>query len=333
LDFRLSEDQEALRDGIRSFCDGRVTVDLLRELEEKSAFDRALWREIAEMGVFQLRLPEESGGVGLGYADAVIVFSELGRRVVPGPLLWSHLAASLIEGAATGEVVVGGLDLVAGETGPILIEHRDSLDALLVLRRDGVFRIDPSTVDAEPITVPLDPLTPLHHARSLPDGERLGGPEDAQRLRLEGAAFAAGMMLGIAETTQEMAVDYAKKREQFDRPIGSFQAIKHMLADMFVRQEIARAAVYAAGATLDAPDVGDLERAVSGAKINAGDAAMRNARACIQVYGGMGYTWEVPIHYYLKRTWVLETVFGGVEEHAERVARRLEGDLRALGRF
>ena len=100
----------------------------------------------------------------------------------------------------------------------------------------------------------------------------------------------------------------------------AFQAIKHILADMFVRQEVARAAVYAAGATIDQPDVGDVVRAVSVGKIIAGDAAMKNARACIQVHGGMGYTWEVPAHHYLKRTWVLESVFGTVGEHERRVA-------------
>src|SRR5262249_34821349 len=189
----------------------------------------------------------------------------------------------------------------------------------------------------EAVGMPLDPLTPLRHVRSLPPGPRLGGPELAARLRLEGAALAAAQLLGIAEATQELAVAYAKQREQFGRTIGGFQSIKHMLADMFVRQEMARAAVYAARATLDDPGreapgppnphagreapgppnhhagreapgppnlqtaVGDVARAVASAKVVAGEAAMRNARACIQVHGGMGYTWEMPPHYYLKR--------------------------------
>jgi alkylation response protein AidB-like acyl-CoA dehydrogenase len=126
--------------------------------------------------------------------------------------------------------------------------------------------------------------------------------------------------LGIAEATLELALDYAKKREQFGRTIGSFQAIKHMLADMFVRQEVARAGVYAAGATLDHPEVGDVERAVAGAKITSSESAMKNARACVQIHGGMGYTWEVPAHYYLKRCWVLESVFGTGDEHAAELA-------------
>jgi alkylation response protein AidB-like acyl-CoA dehydrogenase len=243
--------------------------------------------------------------------------------LIPGPTVWSHLAAGLIDGAATGETVVGGLDLF-GEDDLALIEHYESLDALMVLRPGGVYRIEPREIEATPVFVALDPLTPLHHAAELPEGEQIGDAATAARLRLEGAALTAGLLLGIAESTLEMAVDYAKKREQFDRPIAGFQAIKHLLSDCFVRQEVARAAVYAAGATLDDPVVGDLERAVSGAKVMAGVAALRNSRTCIQVHGGMGYTWEVPAHYYLKRTWVLETIFGDSQEHEDRIAARLE---------
>jgi alkylation response protein AidB-like acyl-CoA dehydrogenase len=323
VNFQLSEDQQALQQGIRSFCQGRVTIDHLRALEGPG-FDAGLWRELAEMGVFGLRLPEAEGGVGLRNADAVLVFEELGRALVPGPLLWSHLAAGLVEGAASGECVVGGLDLACATPTPYVVEHLESLHALLLLREDGVYRLDPRSLEARPVGVPLDPLTPVHHLPALPAGERIAGAETARELRLTGTALASGLLLGIAEATQEMAVDYAKKREQFGRVIGSFQAIKHILADMFVRQEVARAAAYAAGATLDHPEVGDVDRAVSGARINAGEAAMKNSRACIQVHGGMGYTWEVPAHYYLKRTWVLESTFGTLEEHCEVVASRIE---------
>ncbi len=320
MDFRLSEDQEALRAGMRDFCARRVGIDALRELEGERSVDAVLWRELAEMGVFALREPESRGGLGLGMADAVIVFAELGRRLVPGPLVWTHLAAGLFEGAGAGASVVGGLDATDGGSGPWLVEHLDHLDAVLVLRSDGVERLDPKRLPAISAGLPLDPHTPLHHLENLPRGERVGDAPLAQQLRLEGAALVAAQMLGIAEATLELATEYAKRREQFGRPIGSFQAIKHMLADMFVRQEVARAAVYAAGATLDDPLAGDVLRAVASAKIVAGEAARENARACIQVHGGMGYTWEVPAHYYLKRAWVGENLFGGVDEHADRLA-------------
>lgn len=323
MDFRLTEDQVALQSGIRSWCEGQLPLERLAELAKGEPFDRKLWSGLAEMGVFGLRAPESEGGVGLGLADAVLVFAELGRRLVPGPIAWTHLAAGLVPGAATGEAVVGGLDLAGALGEPYLVEHLASLGALLVLRDDGVFRVDPKSLDAEPVATPLDPVTPVSHVRSLPPGERIGGADVAARLRLEGAALTAAQCLGVAEMAQELASAYAKEREQFGRAIAGFQSIKHMLADMFVRQEMARAAVWAAGATYDQDGVGDRTRAIASARVVAQDAAMKNARACIQIYGGMGYTWEMPPHYYLKRAWVLSTQFGTSEEYEARLAEML----------
>jgi len=131
------------------------------------------------------------------------------------------------------------------------------------------------------------------------------------------------VLLGIAEATQDLATAYAKQRMQFGKPIGAFQAVKHLLADMLVRTEIARASVYAAAVTADDPDVGDVDAAVGGAKLLAGEAALANAKACVQVFGGMGFTWEVDVHLYLKRAWVLDTAFGSADDHAERLAQLL----------
>ncbi len=320
MDFQLSADQKALQAAIKSFCDTHLPRERLRGLEDAGGFEPALWRALADMGVFGARLPTASGGLGLGVADAVAIFEVLGQRLVPGPVIWTHLAAALVDGAASGATVVGGLDLMGAAPEPYLIEHLEALDLLILLRPDGVYRLQPRELATEPVTVSLDPFTPLHHARELPAGARLAGPAVANQLRLEGAALSAALLLGVAEAAQELALEYAKQREQFGRTIGSFQAIKHMLADMFVRVAVARAAVYAAGATLDDPAVGEVARAVSAAKVTAGDGAMKNARACIQIHGGMGFTWDVPAHYYLKRTWVLESLFGTSEEHAERIA-------------
>jgi len=252
------------------------------------------------------------------------VFAELGRRVVPGPLLWSHLCAGLVPGAATGETIASGLDRMRASNAPLLVEYADGLDALVVLAKDGVHRIDARQLRAARIETPLDPLTPLSHVRELPPGERIAGPEQAAQLRLEGTLLASALCLGIAEMTAELAVDYAKKREQFDRPIASFQAIKHFAADMHVRQEMARAVVYAAGATFDDPSVGDVVRAIASARVVAFEAAMKNARMCVQIYGGMGYTWEMPPHYYLKRAFVLENSLGSGEEACEMIAERID---------
>ncbi|MEM9175173.1 MAG: acyl-CoA dehydrogenase family protein [Myxococcota bacterium] len=324
MDFQPTEDQKALREGIRSFVEGQLPFDRIPELEKAGGFDRDLWNQVAEMGVFGLRLPEDEGGVGLGFSDAVLVFAELGRRLVPGPLVWTHLAAGHIEGAASGETVVGGVDRMGPTDDPVLVEYFEALDVLLVLRPDGLHRVDPADCTASPVEVPLDPLTPVHLVTNLPEGGRIGDADDAARLRLEGAAIVSGLQLGLAEGALQLANDYAKDRQQFGRPIGSFQAVKHMLAEMFVKQEAARAGAYNAGATLDAPEVADVQRAVSSAKLTAGESAIRNARTGIQVHGGMGFTWEVMAHYYLKRAWVCENTFGTQDEHAEKIAAILD---------
>ncbi|MFI5394948.1 MAG: acyl-CoA dehydrogenase family protein [Candidatus Binatia bacterium] len=323
MDFRVTEAQQELRNAVQSFCEARVTVSLLHELATKEGFDRSLWKELAELGVFGLRQPEARGGSGLGMAEAVVVFEELGRCLAPGPLVWSHLAADLVDGAASGTVVVGALDLTGASPAPYLVEHWAAIDVLLLLKRDGVERLDPKSLAVQPVSTPLDPLTPLHHADGLPRGEPIAGADVARRLRLQGTALVAAQLLGITEATLQLAIGYAKIREQFGRAIGSFQVLKHMMADMFARQELARAAVYAAAATLDRPEVGDVERAVSSAKLVAGEAAMKNSRACIQIHGGMGYTWEIPAHYYFKRTWVLESWFGTTDEHSARLAEQV----------
>ena len=321
MDFQVSEDQRALAEGVRSFLAERLPDEELARLAKSGGFDAGLWKELADLGVFSLRVDEASGGVGLGFAEAVLVFEELGRRVAPGPLGWSHLASTSMENAASGKTIVGGIDRAGSHAGdPILVEHLKSLDVLLVVDDDGIERLDARELEGRPIAIPLDPLTPLHRLDRLPPGETIGGPAEAAQLRIEGAALSAAQLLGIAEETLSLAVDYAKQREQFGRAIGGFQALKHLMADMFVRQEIARCAVYAAGATLDDPAVGSVARAVSAAKLVAADAAQRNAATCIQVHGGMGFTWEVPAHYFLKRARVLENVFGSGSEHAERSA-------------
>jgi alkylation response protein AidB-like acyl-CoA dehydrogenase len=315
VDLEFSEDEAALQEGLRSFCKGRFPMDVVRE-----GFDRGRWGELAETGVFALRLAEADGGVGLGMAEAVLVFEELGRALVPGPLLASHLAAGLVDGAADGSTVVG---LVERPAEVVLVEHLDALDVLLALGDDGVWRIDLDGLRAEPVARPLDPLTPLHRVEDLPRGESLAGADEAARWRREGAVLAAASLLGIAAATTELAVAYAREREQFGKPIGAFQAVKHLCADMLTRAELARGTVYAAGVTLDGRGVDDPHRLVAAAKITAGEAARANGKACIQVHGGMGFTWEVDAHLYLKRALLLDTVFGSVADHAEAVAQTL----------
>ncbi|MGW8954182.1 acyl-CoA dehydrogenase family protein [Streptomyces sp. NPDC055709] len=264
MHFQPTEDQRALRTGVRELLEARFGREALRA--SGARLDRALWRELGDAGFFALRLPESRGGVGLGLPEAVLAFEEAGRVLLPGPLVATHLAAGTVAGAATGESVVTRVD--GG-----LVAWLEEADVVLG-----------DAADAVPVRS-VDPLTPLHRVAS------------AERPGPEAVLLTAAEQLGSAARTTELAVRYAKEREQFGRPIGGFQAVKHLCAQMLVRTELARAAVYAAAVTGDPVET-------AGAKLLADEAAVQGARDCLQVYGGMGFTWEADVHLHLKRAWV-----------------------------
>ncbi|MET8214093.1 acyl-CoA dehydrogenase family protein, partial [Streptomyces sp. NPDC005373] len=266
MDFLPSVDQSALAGAVHDFCTHEVGEGRIRALADVDGFDPALWRGLAEMGLFGLRTPERDGGLGLGLAEAVLVFTELGRALVPGPLVASHLAATAIPGGtADGEIV--GLVEVGDGAGPVLVEHFTQLRRLIVVTDESVLDVAPSAVRVTEVPQPLDPLTPLHQLHGQPSGVAIGDGRLARDLRREGAALTAALQLGIAEAALERTSRYAVEREQFGRVIGSFQAVKHMLADMQARVEVAGAAVHAAAVTLDDPQVGSVDKAVSTAKL------------------------------------------------------------------
>jgi alkylation response protein AidB-like acyl-CoA dehydrogenase len=334
MDFRVGEDQRELAEGIRAMVAGRLPLDRLRDREgDARAIDADDWAALGETGVFALTLPEPAG-TGLSMAEAVVVFEELGRALVPGPLVGTFLAAraDVIEGAAVGRVQVG---VHCAGAGPVLVEHLGSLDALLVFTAHGrgpAALLAPVTASgATRVDVPLDPLTPLWRLDALPAGRPVPGDEGS--LWRDGALLTAALQVGHAGEVLDLAVAYAKERQQFGTPIGSFQAVKHMCADMLVRAEVARAAVHAAACLADAPDVVESEaavarctpgqlvdRSVGGAKLLADEAAVGNARTAIQVHGGMGFTWEVPLHLHLKRARVHSTTFGTPAARAAALA-------------
>jgi alkylation response protein AidB-like acyl-CoA dehydrogenase len=327
MDFELTEFQTDLAEGVRRLCEGQFGLEQVRALElADKVIDRKGWQQLGEAGVFNLCLAEEAGGVGLGLAEASLVFEELGRALVPGPLVATHLAAGLVDGADDGSIVVGLVEDRGPSTTralPLIIEHLDDLDVLLVLSDGGIASLDPRALEATKLERPMDPLTPVWAITSLPAGTPIAGPEIAEWWRRDGAVLTAALQVGMAGWTTELAVDYAKQRRQFGRPIGSFQAIKHICADMAVRTELARCAVQAAAVTVDQPDVGDATMAAFGAKLLADEAAMTNGRACIQVHGGMGFTWEIPAHLAYKRARVLATQFGDDDQLAESLAKSL----------
>ncbi|WP_033021503.1 acyl-CoA dehydrogenase family protein [Streptomyces rimosus] len=310
MDLRPTADQRALQASARDLLARRFGRDRLRAAVDDPALDRALWRELGAAGFFALRLPEADGGVGLGLPDAVLVFEEAGRALLPGPLVAGHLLAGAVPGAATGERVVGLCD--AGAEGARLWEHPGNCDELILVEEGSPDGSVDGGEDGSEGGIPraywnapdwpvlesirsIDPLTPLARVASYP--RRIPRALDVPRLRREAALLTAALQLGSAARTVEMAVEHAGRREQFGVRIGAFQAVKHLCAEMLIRVDIARSAVYAASLT-------GQSLPVIGAKILADEAAVRNARDCLQVHGGMGFTWEADVHLHLKRAWL-----------------------------
>lgn len=313
MDFDLSEEQRQLQDELRRMLAARCTTATRRAAQDlPGAVDRDLWRHLADTGVFALRLPEADGGIGLGLADASVVFEELGRAAVPGPVVWTSLAAGLVDGAATGEVVVGGL--VGG--GPI-VEHLDGLDVLLVLDASGVRRVDPRLVDATPVERPLDPLTPVHVAE-LPDGDQIAGADVAATWHRDAAVLVGSLQVGLGAAAVDLATAYAMERHQFGRPIGSFQAVAHRCVDMRTELDACRYLTLWAAWTLDAGAPADLE--VGAAKSYANGALRRLLAHAHQVHGAVGFSTEHDLHLFTRRAKAFELSHGTTPDALERVA-------------
>ncbi|MGW2637472.1 acyl-CoA dehydrogenase family protein [Streptomyces sp. NPDC001348] len=298
--FRLTGDQRALRDGVRQLLARRFGAQTRRAAVDAPGLDRALWRELGEAGFFALRLPEPDGGAGAGLPEAVLAFEEAGRALLPGPLVATHLAAGTVPGAATGEAVVTAVD--GG-----LVEWLADADTVLG-----------NAAGAVPLRS-VDPLTPLHRVPGVPEVPGAPGFPEVPGGRAPdpvAVLLTAAEQLGTAVRVCELAVQHARAREQFGQPVGAFQAVKHLCAQMLVRAETARAAVYAAAVTADPVDI-------AAARLLADEAAVRGARDCLQVHGGMGFTWEAEVHLHLKRTWVRAQRGGGSTESEELLAADL----------
>jgi alkylation response protein AidB-like acyl-CoA dehydrogenase len=304
--FLPSDDQLELQRGVREVLASAFPIDKLPD-----GFDQTVWDTLVETGVFAIRTD-----LGLGLADASLVFEELGRACVPGPFVATFITAGYVDGPVT---------FLDPARQPLLVPYLEVAGSILVLGdRPTVAPADGGVPQPDP----LDPLTPLHELAQLPAGSPIEVVGGADQLRRDGALLTAAIQVGIAARLTELAVAYAKTREQFDRPIGSFQAVKHICADMLVRTELARASLHSAAVILDDVARGDAAvadpgRAVSGAKLLADEAATMNGRSCVQVHGGMGFTWEVPVHFFLKRAWLHATEFGTADEHAEDLADAL----------
>ena len=337
MDLTLGPEQEAVRDAVRGVLADRQPMTRVRQVAIlEPPLDEALWREAAALGWFGLALPESAGGTGYDLPEAMLLFQELGRGVIPGPWLGTVLAARALAAAPArdtlGDVLAGrrrvavvddptdrlGAGAQLDGDAPAVLDA-GCADALLVLGSETIRLVG---VDARGVRVESGPsVDPTRRIGTVVFARVDAGPGlgDARRSRLEGVLLAAAEALGVAERTVEMSVEYAKVRRQFGKPIGTFQAIKHRCADMAVRTEVARSSVtYAAVAMAEGEPA--VARHVSMAKALAQNAALTNATDNIQNHGGMGYTWESDAHLYLKRARLLEHCFGTRTAHLDALA-------------
>lgn len=319
MDLQPTDDQAALVEMITGFAADRFPIETVRSFGNSDGFDRSLWGELAALGTFGIAVSEDLGGVGLNFIDTVLVHEALGAALCPGPIVASTLAAGLVDGVIDGSVVPCIIDV--GSDGPLAVENFRSSDVLLVVDDAGIGIIESDNISGTDIVHPTDPTTPITILASLPKTKSIGDAELAKQWRQRGSLLASAQLSGNSSGSTSLAVEYAKEREQFGRPIGSFQGLKHLLADSWIRTEVSRSSVWAAGVTIDEPEVGSIDRAVAGARLTAARAATENAKTCVQVHGGMGFTWEVDAHLFLKRAWVLETQFGSIDDAAEVVAQ------------
>jgi alkylation response protein AidB-like acyl-CoA dehydrogenase len=321
MEFRFTEDQLTLRDHVRSFLADAHPPERLRALDAAGGRDGAVWASLVELGLAGLAVPEDHGGLGLSLLDATLIGVELGRANVSEPLADTAFVAApwlarrkpgdpLLARIASGEARVA----IAHKVNPWIADI-DVADAVI---SGGLIGDRPA---APKQLASVDPLRRLYAFSNAGD----------DNLLLDLAALAsAAQLVGAAERMLEMASEYAKTREQFGQPIGAFQAIKHHLASVALAIEFARPPLWRAAYALE-HDRALAPLHVSAAKVAASDAALLAAETAIQVHGAMGYTYEVDLHYWMKRAWALIGAWGDRAFHLKRVDDAVIGGAVTLG--
>ena len=302
MDFRFSEDQLTLTETVRDYLAGTHGPEVLRRLDAEDARDPAIWNGLVEMGLTGLLIPEEEGGLGFGLVDAALIAAECGRACVSEPLVDTAFVAVpwLVARGKTADLPA----ILAGEK-QVALPHA----------------INPWTADGDGKA--LESVDPL---RRLAVGS---GAEDDLLLDL-GALMSAAQLVGIADAMLAQATDYAKLRTQFGQPIGAFQAIKHQLASCAVANEFAKPVLWRAAAARG-DGLASAPVHVSHAKVAATDAAMLAAETAIQVHGAMGYTYEVDLHFWMKRAWALAGAWGSRAFHMRRIDEAVLGGTLPIG--
>ncbi len=331
MHFAFTEDQLAINEAARSMLlETCTTANLRAMLKDGRAIDEDRWRTIIEMGLPGMLAPEAMGGMGLGLADFIGIAEAAGYVGLPEPLVeLAGITVPLLarlrgEGFADpGDLLgaaMGGNFIAVGHPANRLIADADSAIALVLADGDElhiVERID-STLEQQESFDPFRRLFAVQWTPSPANRVGSGWGDTADR----GALLAAAQLIGLAQRCIDISVAYARDRMQFGKPIGSYQAVKHLLANAQVKVEFARPVVHAAAAELPLGTPAARARAAH-AKIAAGAAADLAARTAVQVHGAMGMTWEVDVHFFLKRITALRNAWGNEAAHTATVIERI----------
>ncbi len=353
MQFGLSESQQILKTNARKFFAGECPMSEVRRLmETETAYDPGLWKKMAVQGFMGIIVPEQFGGLGDGNVELALLSEEMGRALVPGPYLSTIAAAAivahcgndaqkheylepvsrgescgafaLVEASGSPDPAASTIEADSGKlTGEKLFVADAAVADFLVVIAGGSIHVVRAGAPGLSITAMngMDLTRKIYAVRfNQTPAVALANPAGLERaLEIATVAIAAELTGGM-QRVLDLAVEYAKTRKQFGKPIGQFQAVQHQLADSYLETESARSAAYYAALALDEsrPDAGT---AVSIAKMYASDVARNAGNRAIQVQGGMGFTWENDAHLFYRRFKADETMLGDATWHRERIAR------------
>jgi len=329
--FDLDDEQRAIKQAVHDLCEARY--DPAAANRRESSGPDEFWSELTRSGWTQLSVPQRWGGQGAGVLELSLVVEELGYALAPATFFGNAAAGLLVAASQRDEHRERWLPgIVSGERRAAFGQVRRD-GAGLALDAEGaaiaVLAVDGDAVVVDPLSAGLDvadgiDVTRRMHRVAAMSGEPLhvGQPHAVDCVEI----LIAAELVGVAQHAMELAVEHAKQRQQFGRPIGAYQAVSHRCADMLVLVESARSAVLSAAWTADHEPDG-LPFAASVAKVAAVNAAWHVAASALQVHGGMGFTWEHPIHLFLRRASASSRLLGSADQHLDRVAA-----LTGLGR-
>lgn len=307
MQFSFTDDQRLFADSLRDLLTKECTAADVRAVwDDGTGHSSALWRHLADMGVLSLLVPEADGGLGGTDIDAVLLWQALGWAAAPGPVL-EHMAAAPVVVGAAGDADVVTIAPLTGSTDAV--PHASVADAIVT--GDGVLTGFASST--------IESIDGGRRLATVTGGSTTPAPIDRQLLEERLALASAAFLVGLGERMIEIAGDYARQREQFGRPIGSFQAVKHLMGNALLGVEFAKAPVYRAAWSLTT-SADTAARDVSMAKALANQAVYTASRNTMQVHGAIGYTWEADLHLFMKKAWALMRAHGDTAFHRRRVA-------------